>query len=48
MIREMREITAPADAGLTRTIDAEDWERLIEIFLNSQDIMEKSRETYRW
>ena len=48
MIREMREITAPADAGLTRTIDAEDWERLIEIFLNSQDIMDKSRETYRW
>lgn len=44
----MREITAPADAGLTRTIDAEDWERLIEIFLNSQDIMDKSRETYRW
>ena len=48
MITEMREITAPADAGLTRTIDAEDWERLIEIFLNSQDIMDKSRETYRW
>lgn len=48
MIREMREITAPADAGLIRTIDAEDWERLIEIFLNSQDIMDKSRETYRW
>lgn len=44
----MREITAPVDAGLTRTIDAEDWERLIEIFLNSQDIMDKSRETYRW
>ena len=44
----MREITAPADAGLIRTIDAEDWERLIEIFLNSQDIMDKSRETYRW
>jgi len=46
--KEMREITIPEMTGLTKTIDAEDWEKLIDVFLNSQDIMDKSRETYRW
>lgn len=28
--------------------DEDGWERLVDTFLESQDIMEKSRETYRW
>lgn len=40
----------PTSGGeaIAEVFGTEDWERLMESFLSSQDIMDKSRETYRW
>jgi integrase/recombinase XerC/integrase/recombinase XerD len=40
----------PTSGGeaIAEVFGTEDWERLMETFLSSQDIMDKSRETYRW
>lgn len=48
MMKEMRELSIPETGGLTKTFAEDDWDKLIDLFLNSQDIMDKSRETYRW
>jgi hypothetical protein len=48
MMKEMRELSIPENGGLTKTFAEDDWDKLVELFLNSQDIMDKSRETYRW
>lgn len=36
------------DRSVLLAADEEGWKKLLDTFLNSQDIMEKSRETYRW
>ena len=45
---EMCVMPTSGGEAIAEVFGAEDWERLMETFLSSQDIMDKSRETYRW
>lgn len=45
---EMCVMPTSGGEAIAEVFGTEDWERLLEAFLSSQDIMDKSRETYRW
>ena len=45
---EMCVMPTSGGEAIAEVFGTEDWERLMETFLSSQDIMDKSRETYRW
>ena len=44
---EMCVMPTSGGEAIAEVFGTEDWERLLEAFLSSQDIMDKSRETYR-
>ena len=45
---EMCVLPTSGGEAIAEVFGSADWERLMETFLGSQDIMDKSRETYRW
>lgn len=45
---EMCVLPSSGGKAISEVFSGADWELLVETFLSSQDIMDKSRETYRW